>query len=121
VNAALRGTIAARWVGDALGMPTFGVHQTDCPEMERLRNNLLDVDEILFEEVAASPSPTEWPGLQEEWRGRFWFPTDGRVEPSRNPWLVCNDGRAGRPILDSFGEGATNGDVAVYQGDTRFV
>jgi hypothetical protein len=118
MDARLRGVIAADWVRDALAAPTFRVDQTGYPGTERVQDTLLDVDQILFEKTAGSPTTKEWSGLEGEWRGRFWLPTDGRVEPGRRPWLVGNDGRAGRSILDRFGEGSSNGDVAVYQGAT---
>jgi hypothetical protein len=118
MDARLRGVIAADWVRDALAAPPFRVDQTGYPGMERLQDTLLNVDQVLFEKTAGSPTTKEWSGLEGEWRGRFWLPTDGRVEPGRRPWLVGNDGRADRPILDRFGEGSSNGDVAVYQGAT---
>jgi hypothetical protein len=52
------------------------------------RENLLDVDQILFDKLARPVTTNEWPGLQEEWRGRFWLPTDGRVEPGRMPSMT---------------------------------
>ena len=93
--APLRGMIAADWVRDELAAPTFRVDQTGYPGTERSQVSLLDVDEILFEKIARCPTANEWPGLQGEWRGRFWLPTDDRVEPGHSPWLVDNDGRAG--------------------------
>jgi hypothetical protein len=120
MNAFVRGMIAAGWVRGGLGIPPFHVDQADYSELERLRDKLLDVDQILDDKIAETPTLKEWPGVREDWRGRFWIPTDGRVEPGRKQWLICNDGRVGRPILESFALGDTVRDTAVDQGDAQF-
>jgi hypothetical protein len=86
--------------------------------MERLEGKLLDGDQVLFGEIEGSITIEEGPGLP-EWRGRFWLPDGGRVEPGRTYGLIRDDGRAGERIVESFGPDATGGDVAVFQGNSR--
>jgi hypothetical protein len=87
--------------------------------MERLRGKLMDGDRILFDAIEGSITIKEGPGLQ-EWRGRFWLPAGGQVQPGRKYCLLRDDGRAGELLVESFESPATGGDVALFQGNSRF-
>jgi hypothetical protein len=87
--------------------------------VESLRGKLLDGDRVLFDAIEGSIAIKEGPGLQ-EWRGQFSLPEGGRVEPGRKYCLLRDDGRAGELIVDRFEPGGTGGDVALFQGNSRF-
>jgi hypothetical protein len=86
--------------------------------LERLEGKLLDGDQVLFGEIERSITIEEGTGLP-EWRGRFWLPEGGRVEPGRTYGLIRDDERAMERIVESFGPDATGEDVAVFQGNSR--
>ena len=80
---------------------------------------MLDGDLVLFGEIEGSITIEEGPSLP-EWRGRFWLPAGGQVQPGSKYCLIRDDGRAGELIVESFESPATGGDVALFQGDSRF-
>jgi hypothetical protein len=82
-----------------------------------LGGKLLDRDQVLFGEIKWSDTTEEGTGLS-GWRGRFWLPEGGRVEPGRTYGLI-RDERARERIVKSFGPGATGGDVTGFQGNSR--
>src|SRR4051794_2747966 len=84
--------------------------------LERLGGKLLDGDQVLFGEIEGSNTTEEGTGLS-EWRGRFWLPEGGRVEPGRTYGLI-RDERARERIVESFGPDATGGDVAGFPGNS---
>jgi len=86
--------------------------------LERLGVKLLDGDQVLFGEIKRSNTTEEGTGLT-EWRGRFWLPEGGRVEPGRTYGLIRDDERDMERIVSSFASDATGGDVAVFQGNSR--
>jgi hypothetical protein len=81
--------------------------------LERLKGELLDGEQLLFGEIESSITIEEGTGLT-EWRGRFWLPEGGRVEPGRTCGLIRDDERARERIVESFGPDATGGYVAVW-------
>jgi len=87
--------------------------------MERLVGKLLEDDRILFDKIEGSITIKEGPGLQ-EWRGRFWLPEGSPVEPGGKYCLIRDDGRAGALIVNCFEPAAAGGDLAVFEGNSRF-
>ena len=82
--------------------------------MEPLRGELLDGDQLLFDDLELGTTTTERSGLH-EWSGRFWLPAGNRVEPARKYCLIRGDGRAGEMTVDRFGSSDAAGNVAVVQ------
>ena len=76
--------------------------------MERLGGKLLDRDQVLFDEIEPSITIEVGTGLT-EWRGRFWLPEGGGVEPGRTYGPIRADERAMERIAESFGPDATGG------------
>lgn len=86
--------------------------------LERLGGKLLDGGQVPFGEIERSITIEEGTGLT-EWRGRFWLPENGRVEPGRTYGLIRHDERAMERIVASFASDGHRGDVAVFQGNSR--
>jgi hypothetical protein len=76
--------------------------------LERLEGELLDGEEVQFGETESSITIEEGTGLT-EWRGRFWVPEGGRVEPGCTYSLIRDDERAKERIVESFGPDAAGG------------
>jgi len=87
--------------------------------MEHVRGKLPEGDRILFDEIEGSITIKDGPGLQ-EWRGQFWLPEGSPVEVGGEYCLVRDDGRAGALIVDRFEPGPAGGDLAVFEGNSRF-
>jgi hypothetical protein len=87
--------------------------------MERSQGKLLESDRLLLGEIDSSVTMKEWPGIP-EWRGRFWLPDSGQVQPGGKNCLIRDDGGARELIAESFAPGATGTEVAASKDHTRF-
>ena len=74
--------------------------------MERSQGKLLDSDRLLLGEIEWSVTMKEWPGIP-EWRGRFWLPDSGQVQPGGKNCLIRDDGGARLHQPGKFRTGGT--------------
>jgi hypothetical protein len=58
--------------------------------MNRLRDQLVDGDPHLFDQVEGSIAIQESSGIQ-EWRGRFWLPASSPVQPGGRFCLIPDE------------------------------
>jgi len=74
---------------------------------------------LLLGEIERSITMKEWPGIS-EWRGRYWLPDSGQVQPGGKNCLIRDDGGARQLFAESFAPRAAVMDVAESKGHTRF-
>jgi len=89
--------------------------------MERSQGKSLDSDRLLLGEIEGSIAMKECPGIP-EWRGRFWLPDSGQVQPGGKNCLIRDDGGARQLFAESFAPDVAGAYVAAAKDKdhTRF-
>ncbi len=78
-----------------------------------------DSDRLRLGAIEESISMKEWPGIP-EWRGRFWLPDSGQVQPGGKNCLIRDDGGARQLFAESYAPGVAEADVAVSRDGADF-